>query len=99
MASYQVLYWYDIPVQVRARDESQRANRPLPDRFQFAVDQAAMEANLTGSDAYTELFQWSESADRPGSAAEVADAVVTELITKFPTIDWHKTAEAVRQGK
>jgi len=99
MASYQVLYWYDIPVQVRARDENRRANRLLPDRFQFAVDQAAMEANLTGSDTYTDLFQWSNAEDRPGSAEEVVDAVVAELIAKFSTIDWRKTAEAVRHGK
>ena len=99
MANYQVLYWYDIPVQVRARDENRRANRPLPDRFQFAVDQAAMEANLTGSDTYTDLFQWSNPEDRPGSAEDVVVAVVAELIDKFPTIDWRKTAEAVKYGK
>ncbi len=58
MASVQILYWKDIPVQVRARDEKGRASLPMPDRFQVAVDQAAMLAGLTGSDAYTELYEW-----------------------------------------
>jgi hypothetical protein len=99
MASYQVLYWYDIPVQVRARDGNQRASRSLPDRFQIAIDQAAMEVDLTGSDTYTDLFRWSESADRPGSAEEVVEAVAAELIAKFPMIDWRKTADAISHGK
>jgi hypothetical protein len=99
MATYQILYWHDIPVQVRARNERQRVNLPLPDRFQLAIDLAAMEANLTGSDTYTDLFQWSDDVERPGSAQEVAEAVLAELIAKFPAIDWHKTAESVKHGK
>ncbi|OGO27091.1 MAG: hypothetical protein A2W33_03620 [Chloroflexi bacterium RBG_16_52_11] len=99
MATYQILYWHDIPVQVRARYERQRVNLPLPDRFQLAVDLAAMEANLTGSDTYTDLFLWSVEMERQGSAQDVAEAVVAELISKFPTIEWRKTAESVKHGE
>lgn len=51
MVKYQILYWYDIPVQVRVRDESGRVSKPLPQRFQTAVDNAAMQAGITGEDA------------------------------------------------
>jgi hypothetical protein len=96
MASVQILYWKDIPVQVRARDEKGRASLPMPDRFQVAIDQAAMLAGLTGSDAYTELYEWRNSDDRSGTALEVVAAVVAELDAQYADIDWRKTAAAVK---
>ena len=96
MASIQILYWKDIPVQVRARDGKDRANIPLPDRFQVAVDQAAMQAGLTGSDAYTELFEWRDAGNQPGTAHEAAAAVVAELDARFDALDWRKTAAALK---
>ncbi len=96
MATYQILYWKDIPAQVRARDEKGRCNLPLPPRFQAAIDQAAMEAGVIGDDAYTDIYQWSEAKDRPGSAQEVAEAVVDELISQFTVIDWRKTATQLK---
>jgi len=96
MASVQILYWKDIPVQVRARDEKGRASLPMPDRFQVAIDQAAMLAGITGSDAYTELYEWRSSGDRAGTAQEVVVAVVAELDARYADIDWRKTAAAVK---
>lgn len=96
MASYQILYWHDIPVQVRARGDGGRVSRQLPARFQEAVDQAAMAAGLIGSDAYTEIFRWAEPQERPGSAAEVADAILAELDAAHPAIAWRDTAAALR---
>jgi hypothetical protein len=98
MASIQVLYWKDIPVQVRARDENGRASLSMPDRFQFAIDQAAMQAGLTGSDAYTDLFVWQNYEDRPGSAQEAVSVVVAELDSHYASIDWRKTAVAIQNG-
>lgn len=96
MATYQIMYWYDIPIQVRAQDDEGRASVPLPDRFQEAIDNAAMAAGLTGSDAYMEQFCWSEKYKREGSAQEVAEAIVADLNSKYPTVDWPKTVEALK---
>lgn len=74
-------------------------SRLLPERFQEAVDQAAMAAGLLGSDEYSNLFVWGESQARPGSAAEVAEAVAAELAAEHPTIDWRATAQALRAQK
>ncbi|MCB0152130.1 MAG: virulence factor, partial [Caldilineaceae bacterium] len=54
MATYQILYWFDIPVQVKAAIGRNRRTVPLTDRFSEAVDAAAMASGLIGSDAYTE---------------------------------------------
>jgi hypothetical protein len=92
-----VLYWHDIPVQVRAKDANGRVSAPLPDRFQEAIDQAAMAAGLIGSDDYTEAFRWGEAQERTGTAQEVAAAVAAELDAQYPTINWHETVAAIRR--
>jgi len=38
MATYQVMYWADIPVQVRAGGRRERVSVELPARFQAAID-------------------------------------------------------------
>ena len=38
-----------------------------------------MAQGLTGSDAYLEQWRWGELEERPGTAAEVLDAVAREL--------------------
>ena len=44
MAKYQILYWHDIPLQVKAQVGRTRSSKPLSERFQVAVDNASMEA-------------------------------------------------------
>jgi cvfA/B/C family virulence factor len=96
MATYQILYWHDIPAQVRAKDAGGRVSKQLPQRFQEAIDQAAMAAGLIGSDDYTTAFRWSEAQEREGSAAEVAAAVAAEIDGQHPRINWRKTVSAIR---
>lgn len=95
MTSVQIMYWHDIPVQVRAGGRRDRASIELPKRFQLAVDNAAMAAGLVGTDAYLAGFEWSEPVEREGSPSEVATAVASELEATFPTIDWRKTAAII----
>ena len=58
MADLTVIRWRDIPMQVVARDRAGASARALlPDRFQEAVDAAAMVAGLIGSDDYTQQMR------------------------------------------
>lgn len=90
------MYWHDIPIQVRAGGRRDRVSKELPQRFQEAIDKAAMAADLTGTDAYLDGFSWSESQEREGSPAEVATAVAAELDAQFPRINWRQTAAALQ---
>ena len=96
MATYQILYWHDIPVQVRAKEGRNRASVQLPSRFQEAVDSAAMAAGLVGSEQYLDGFTWSDEEIRDGDPAAVAAAVAAELNAQYPEIDWHSAAESLR---
>jgi len=88
MAKYKILYWKGIPSQVRATDANGRVNRQLPQRFQEAVDEAAMSLGKIGTDAYTNGFEWGEELEQSGSAEEVADSIAAELDKKHPSVDW-----------
>lgn len=98
MAQVQVLYWHDIPAQVRVRAGRDRASLALPARFQEAIDSAAMAAGITGDDAYTDGFHWEDAGERPGDVAAVAADLVAELDAANPVINWRHTAETLRSG-
>jgi hypothetical protein len=51
-----VIWWRDIPAQVTAKEGRRAARAQLPERFQEAIDAAAMRAGLVGTDAY--LAEW-----------------------------------------
>ena len=81
MASYRVMCWRGIPSQVKATDETGASvARMLPNRWQQEIDRVAMREDLAGTDEYLELWGWSGQSERPGTAEEVADAVLAELI-------------------
>ena len=83
MAEYQILYWRDIPAQLKAFEGKKPISRPLSDRFQVEIDRVAMENGLYGTDDYLDQWQWSEKQEREGSAEEVLDALAAELEAKF----------------
>ena len=98
MTTYQILYRHDIPVQVRAGERRNRASIELPERFQVAVDNAAMAAGLTGTDAYLSGFEWGDRVEREGDPAEVVSAVATELDALFTDINWRLTASRIKDS-
>ena len=81
MARYRILAWRDIPAQVQATDDAgAKANRTMPGWFGAEIARVAMRDGLAGTDDYLEKFAWSDETERAGSADEVADALVAELI-------------------
>ena len=83
MAKYQILYWKEIPAQVKAFDGARPVSRALPERYQVAIDRVAMEQGLTGTDAYLDQWHWSTKLERPGTAAEVLEAIYQELLAEW----------------
>ena len=63
MASLIVISWRDVPAQVVVKRGRDVAKVQLSQRFQEAVDRAAMRAGRGSSDAYLE--DWRRSAPRP----------------------------------
>jgi hypothetical protein len=93
MAQVQIIYWQDFPAQVQAKDEGGTVRLPLPERFQQAIDAAAMSGGLTGTDAYLDDWQHGGWEEHPGSAQEAAEAVRDQIIADYPP---KRLAEMVR---
>ncbi len=85
MATYKILYWQEIPSQIKAEDELDDLTVPMPDRFQERIDLMAARRGLQDADAYLAQWKWSEEEERVGSAEEVAEALRVELEAKA---DW-----------
>ena len=51
MAQLIVVYWRDIPAQVIVKRGRVSAKRQLAERFEQAIDRAAMRANLRDTDS------------------------------------------------
>jgi hypothetical protein len=79
MAFYQILYWQDVPSQVKAWDDFDEIKIELPLRFIARIDQATQAQGLTEADDYLKQWQWSETKERSGTPEEVAEAVKKEL--------------------
>jgi hypothetical protein len=84
MALFQILYWQDIPSQIKVWDDFDEIKRELPQRFTVKIDAAAEARGLTKTDDYLSQWKWTEAEERPGTPEEVAAALVQELEEKFP---------------
>ncbi len=82
MAQITVVYWRDIPAQVIAGSGRRAAKVQLAERFEQAIDRAAMRSGASGSDAY--LADWRKvpegevEGDDAVSARARADALEAE---------------------
>jgi hypothetical protein len=72
MAKLILISWRDIPAQVLVRRGRDTARVQLSQRFQEAVDRAAMRAGKSGSAAY--LADWKRSEPQPCGADIEAEA-------------------------
>ncbi|HEY4329301.1 MAG TPA: virulence factor [Phycisphaerae bacterium] len=83
MATYKVMYWQEIPSQIRAEDSGGEVDLQMPPKFMEYIDKVATERGLGSSDDYIAQWKWSDEEDRDGTAQEVAEAVMAELEAKF----------------
>jgi hypothetical protein len=78
-SSYQIVYWRDIPAQVKVKAGRNRAAKPLSERFQVFIDRAAMRAGMFNTDDYLSEWRTGEAIERAGEPEAVAEAVIAEL--------------------
>ena len=77
-----VVYWRHIPAQVIAREGRRTAKIVLGNRFQVAIDRAAMRAGKGSSDHYLEDWR-REAMAFEGDLKEAASDLAASLETCF----------------
>lgn len=75
--------WRDIPAQVIVGKGRKAAKQVLPERFEQAIDRAAMKVGASDSDAY--LAEWRKSSLPPaeGDASDVAAREIARLDAEY----------------
>ena len=93
MPELTIIFWRGIPAQVTAGKGRSAARAQLSDRFQEAIDAAAMRAGLIGTDEYLE--QWRREGRLCGDdlEAEVA-AAAAQLEDEYPDERLERLARA-----
>lgn len=79
MPDVTIVYWRDIPAQVIVGKGRRGTKRVLDERFEQAIDRAAMKVGAKDADAY--LAEWRKAAPEmvEGDAEQVANDTVDRL--------------------
>jgi hypothetical protein len=83
MPEVTIVYWRDIPAQVIVGKGRTGSKRQLPERFEQAIDRAAMKVGAAETDAY--LAEWRKAApvEIEGMPQEIADAEVARIDAEY----------------
>ncbi|WP_422028697.1 virulence factor [Roseovarius sp.] len=83
MVDVTIVYWRDIPAQVIVGKGRRGAKKQLPERFEQAIDRAAMKVGASDTDTY--LAEWRKAAPYlvEGEAADVAEAEAARLDAEY----------------
>ncbi len=79
-----VVFWRDIPAQVIIKDGRKSAKRQLPERFEQAIDMAAMRAGKRDTDSY--LAEWRKGDPEPVDGTDLealADTAAKALEAEY----------------
>ena len=83
MANLVVTYWRDIPSQVSVKAGRKEEKRMLSDRFQEAIDMAAMRGGGSDTDAYLADWRRAEPVAVGDDLAAEADKAKSDLEAAF----------------
>lgn len=84
MPQLTVVYWRDIPAQVIAGSGRRAAKVPLSERFEQAIDRAAMVSGAAETDAYLTEWRKVPEAEIAGDGATAAADRAAELEAAWP---------------
>ena len=85
MAEVTIVYWRDIPAQVIVGKGRRGVKIQLPERFEQAIDRAAMKDGAIGTDAYLEEWRRAAPVTIDGEDRAVAEAEAARLDNEYDT--------------
>lgn len=85
MAELTIVYWRDIPAQVIVGKGRRGSKVQLPERFEQAIDRAAMKSGAAGTDDYLAEWRKVASGTVEGDPDEAAQAEAARLDTEYDT--------------
>jgi len=83
MPEVTIVYWRDIPAQVIVGKGRRGSKRPLEERFEQAIDRAAMKVGAGDTDAYLAEWRKADAYEVAGDPDTIADAEARRLETEY----------------
>ncbi len=83
MPDVTIVYWRDIPAQVIVGNGRRAAKAALPERFEQAIDRAAMKVGATDSEAYMSEWRKAEAYDMEGDQQEIAKSEAARIDAEY----------------
>jgi len=84
MPDLTLVLWRDIPAQLLAGRGRAAVKRPLPERFEQAIDRCAMKVGARDADAYMAEWRKQPLPARPGTDAEAVEAELARILAEYP---------------
>jgi|TARA_B110000037_G_scaffold1025_1_gene1070 hypothetical protein len=78
-----IVYWRDIPAQVIVGKGRQAAKVQLPERFEQAIDRAAMKIGAEDTDAYLSEWRKGTSYQVEGDQTDIAKSEATRIENEY----------------
>lgn len=83
MPDVTIVYWRDIPAQVIVGKGRRGSKKQLTERFEQAIDRAAMKIGAKDADAYLAEWRKADSYVVDGEPAEIVAAEAARLETEY----------------
>lgn len=83
MPDVTIIYWRDMPAQVMVGRGRKASKIQLPERFEQAIDRAAMKSGAAGTDEYLSGMRRGDPYALDGEDAAVAQAEAARLDAEF----------------
>lgn len=83
MPEVTIVYWRDIPAQVIVGKGRRGSKRQLPERFEQAIDRAAMKTGAAGTDEYLAEWRKADPYTVDGDADAIADAEAARIDAEY----------------
>ena len=83
MPDVTIVFWRDIPAQVIVGKGRKCAKKQLAERFEQAIDRAAMRAGMAGTDDYLTEWRKSDPIALEGDAQDLAHSEAERLEVEY----------------
>ncbi|MEE3233511.1 MAG: virulence factor [Candidatus Latescibacterota bacterium] len=75
---YKILFWREIPAQLKIFDGRRPVSHQLDKKFQISIDRIAMNEGLMDDDSYLEHWNWSKKEEFLGTLDELIKKIEYE---------------------
>ena len=83
MPDVTIVYWRDIPAQVIVGKGRRGSKAPLPERFEQAIDRAAMKIGAKDADAYLSEWRKADPFSVDGDPATIAKSEADRIDVEY----------------